>query len=354
MILSTSLNVQLHVLLVGENEEDIEDEAYEVWDEEMLEDDEEEQIIEQNNDNVDDKPLQDDKNKSIEVIESKNNKLQQQEKEDINNTAEQSRAVQDVPDINSKVLRVFAGNVDVGASYHSLRVNESTSVAELLLNAMEKFHISQIETKNGHHHGHHSCVEYYLTVKTRDGDEITLDSQDKPFAIYESLTAHLTTPMPSLTQFRQLANSNNVDHVTRKKKRRSSSISSIGDSSLQFFMHKRIKRVNDKSGQVHIKVSLMTQANNSNTVPEKMNAIKKMTALRFSKKKAKKESGAELERIDKLIAIAASITISELTSIALVKFHIIPDKDQPHQYRLILNANGKGNNIIVIHIKSVY
>lgn len=328
---------------MGENEEDIEDEAYEVWDEEMLEDEDEEKLISPSvniDDDDDDKPLQDNQIKSI---ESKNNECELQQKENINNTAEQSRAVlQDVPDINSKVLRVFAGNVDVGASYHSLRVNESTSVAELLLNAMEKFHITQIETKNGRHHGHHSCVEYYLTVKTRDGDEITLDPQDKPFAIYESLTAHLTTPMPSLTQFRQLANTNG-DYVSKKKKRRSSSISSIGDSSLQFFMHKRIKRINDRSGQVHIKVSLMTQTtSNSSTVPEKLNAIKKMTALRFSKKKSKKESGAELERIDKLIAIPASITISELTSTALVKFHIISDKDQPHQYRLILNANGKG------------
>lgn len=329
---------------MGENEEDIEDEAYEVWDEEMLEDEEDERVSLPGNANEDNKPLQDNQNKSIEIIDSKKNECELQQKENINNTAEQSRVVQDVPDIDSKVLRVFAGNVDVGASYHSLRVNKSTSVAELLLNALEKFHITQIETKNGRHHGH-SCVEYYLSVKTRDGDEITLDPQDKPFAIYESLTAHLTTPMPSLTQFRQLANSN-VDHVSRKKKRRTSSISSIGDSSIQFFMHKRIKRVNDRSGQVHIKVSLMTQ-NNSNTVPEKMNAIKKMTALRFSKKKSKKEAGAELERIDKLIAIPASITISELTSIALVKFHIIPDKDQPHQYRLILNANGKGNTTTV-------
>lgn len=366
VVLSTFLNVQLHVLLVGENEDEIEDEAYELWEEEMADDDDdndddnneevEEQIqvkpvqvkpvqVQEEIVNADDQQSQVNQVKNNPIVAKNNNECEVQQEthnNTVNNNADLSR-VTDVPDPNSKVLRVFAGNVDVGASYHSLRVSETTSAAELLFNAMEKFHISQIETKHGHYHGN-SCVEYYLTVKTRDGDEITLDSSDKPFAIYESLTTHLTTPMPSLTQLRQLTSTNSVSKLQKKKKR--SSIS--GDSSLQFFMHKRIKRVNDKSGQIHIKVSLMTSVTPS--LPEKMNAIKKMTSLRFSKRKSKKETAVELERIDKLIAIPASITIADLTSTALVKFHIISDKDQPHQYRLILNANGKGIKIVVYYM----
>lgn len=358
--MSTSLNVQLHVLLVGENEDDIEEETYEEWDEEMLEDDEDDvptevvPVVTIMGDDIDDddKPLQQQIDNKMKQPVSKNSESSIAATT-VNNHADQalkqSRVVE-IP-INSKVVRVFAGNVDVGASYQSLRVIESTSVAELLSNAMEKFHITEIETKHGRHHGSNSCVEYYLTVKTHDGDEITLDSQDKPYAIYESLTTHLTTPMPSLTHFRQLAtttanttsNNNSSIYTNKKKKRRSSSL--LGDANIQFFMHKRIKRVNDKSGQIHIKVSLMTPTSNTNSTPvasEKMNAIKKMTTLRFNKKKSKKETKAEMERIDKMIAIPASITIADLTSTALVKFHIISDKDQAHQYRLILNTKGKG------------
>ena len=349
VVLSTSLNVQLHVILTGENENEIEEEVYEEWDEEMLDDDVDDAPIEcipiADETDDDDKPLQPAK------LSSENNSSE--------NEAQSSNASNNVTHVNkyvvpdrqssrgeevpakSKVLRVFAGNVDVGASYHSLRVIESTSVAELLNNAMEKFHISQIETKHGRNHGKNSCVEYFLTVKTRDGDEITLDPKDKPYAIYESLTTHLTTPMPSLTQFRQLASTAN-NQAIKKKKRKSASLSAMGDSTLQFFMHKRIKRVNDKSGQVHIKVSLMTSTNVPATT-EKMNAIRKMTSLRFNKKKSKKEASVELERIDKMIATSANITIADLTSIALVKFHIISDKDQSHQYKLVLNSNGKGN-----------
>jgi hypothetical protein len=328
--LSTSLNVQLHVIITGENEDDIEEEEYQVWDEEMLEDDDD---IDQDQKSIKDEEQEqedDDDDKPLVPSDEEVHNNHATEAATIDPVQQTSRA-EEVP-VNQKVLRVFAGNVDVGASYYSVRVTENTSVEELLHNALEKFHISQIETKHGRYHGKNSCIEYYLTVKTRDGDEITLDPQDKPYAIHESLTAHLTTPMPSLTQFRQLTMS---DMSTKKKKKKRSS---MADQSLQFLMHKRIKRVNDKNGQVHIKVSLMT--NSPAPVPEKMNAIKKMTTLRFTKKKHNKT--VEMERIDKLIAIPASISISDLTSTALVKFHIISDLDQPHQYRLILNADGKG------------
>lgn len=83
------------------------------------------------------------------------------------------------------VLRVFAGNVNVGAMYHSMLVDEHTSAEQLLIQAMERFHIAQIENKasggrsssrtitptNG------SGVEYYLTVKPMNGgkEEVLLN-----------------------------------------------------------------------------------------------------------------------------------------------------------------------------------
>ncbi|KAI9480335.1 MAG: hypothetical protein EXX96DRAFT_177040 [Benjaminiella poitrasii] len=348
VILSTSLNVQLQILITGENEEDIEDEAYEEWDEEMLDDDEEDE---------EDDILNNDIGYTTTTTEDQIVEVHQSEhtnrvtptitasspyhhRADSADSAAIIAAVNTRGlDIKSKVLRVYAGNVNVGASYHSVRVTEMTSVDELLSNAMEKFHISQIEIKQGHQH-HSSCIEYYLTVKTRDGDEITLDPQDKPYAIHESLTAHLTTPMPSLTQFRQLVSTHSDYYINKKKK--SSKTSSVAD--LQFCMHKRIKHVNDKNGQVHIKVSLMT-TKTIKVAAEKLNPIRKMTSLRRFGSNRKKTNinneRFELERIDKLIAIPASITIADLTSTALVKFHIIPDIGQPHHYKLVLNLNGE-------------
>ncbi|KAI7902127.1 uncharacterized protein BX663DRAFT_511827 [Cokeromyces recurvatus] len=315
VILSTLLNVQLQILLTGEDEDEIEDEEYEVWDEEMLDDDDEEE--EENDTTIKDEP---------------ENSKENHEKEDIPTTSTTTTttcacANRDLLlNMKSKVLRIYAGNIDVGAAYHSIRVTETTSVQDMLANTMEKFHIHQIEQR------YSSGIEYYLTVKARDSDEITLDLQDKPYEIHESLTAYLTTPMPSLAQFRQLVSS---EYYTKRKTK-----SILDDDDVQFFMHKRIKHVNDKNGQVHIKVTLMTAATN---YVEKINPLKKIASLgRFgSNKKKKKKEKNELERIDKLIAIPANITIAELTSIALVKFHIISDKRQPHSYILILNVNGK-------------
>lgn len=305
VILSTSLDIQLQILLHGENEDEIEEEEYEEWVEEMTNDEEDT-----------------DTEDEVASIEVEDNLLI--EEPPVNN-----HHTQLIP-VNSKVIRVFAGNVDVGASYHSIRVTESTSVNELLSSTLEKFHISEIETKHGRSYGKSSGVEYYLTVETRDGDEIILDSEDKPYAIYESLTAHLTTPMPSLAQFQQFTSTADYNFSKKKKKR----TSTMYDSAVQFCLHKRIKRVIDKSGKVHIKVSLKTPV----TPAEK--TIKASSLFRFGSKN--KKENAEMERIDKLIATPTNIIVSELTSLALVKFHIISDTYQPHQYRLILHSNGKG------------
>lgn len=320
------MHFQLQVLFTGENEEDVQDETFECWNEEMINDDEEEEEEEAPIPVIKLQPVET-KNRFIECeIEEQENLSTPNQTDSIR----RSSRVIEVP-FNFKVIKVYAGNFDVGASYHSVRITENTSVNEMLSNALEKFHISEIETKHGRSYGKNSCVEYFLAVKTRDGDELTLDSEDKPYEIHESLTAHLTTPMPSLTQFKQLNSS--TSSVNKKKKKRS-------QSEIQFCLHKRIKRIDDKSGQVHIKVSLMTTTTLS-TPFEKTNTIKKVTAL-LGRSKSNKKELLKTERIDKLIATADNIIISDLTALALVKFHIIDDIEQPHQYNLVLNCDGKG------------
>ncbi|KAI8883486.1 hypothetical protein K501DRAFT_128755, partial [Backusella circina FSU 941] len=294
--MSTSLFVQAQILLVDDNEE-VEDEAYETWNEQMNDDDDENE----------------------------------------NETRDQQHQ-QYMDDILSGigVLRVFAGNINVGASYHSVRVVESTSVLEMLSQAMEKFRLSEIETQQGYSM-RNSCVEYYLAIKSRDGHEMTLDPNDKPLAIFKSLTSHLTTPMPSLTNIKQLSKEptqkqeQEKSAKNKKKKKQLKQEQQEDINTFHFYIHKRIKHVNDKNGQVHVKVSLLTQ-------PVKGSKVRKMSQFRLSKKKKPKPT----ERIDKLIAIPASITIADLTNTALEKFHIISNVDQSHHYRILLQTDGKG------------
>lgn len=83
-----------------------------------------------------------------------------------------------------KVLRVFAGNINVGAMYHSMLVDDNTSAEQLLIQAMERFHIAQIENKTAGRTSraitptNGSGVEYYLTVKSMNGGRITLNPLD--------------------------------------------------------------------------------------------------------------------------------------------------------------------------------
>ncbi|KAF9939242.1 hypothetical protein BGZ67_009732 [Mortierella alpina] len=86
-------------------------------------------------------------------------------------------------------LRVYPGNVDFGASmYKTVVVNASTMASEVANQAVVKFRLAP--------DGVASSTDFFLTVRGVDGDETVLLPTDKPMAIYQSLTAHLTTPLP--------------------------------------------------------------------------------------------------------------------------------------------------------------
>jgi Ras association (RalGDS/AF-6) domain len=65
------------------------------------------------------------------------------------------------------VLRVFAGNVNLGTNYKTVVVDSNTNAEDLIKRAVSRFHIQQIEGNNVD--SPNSRVEYYLSVKTMDG-----------------------------------------------------------------------------------------------------------------------------------------------------------------------------------------
>ncbi|KAG0366167.1 hypothetical protein BGZ54_005714 [Gamsiella multidivaricata] len=86
-------------------------------------------------------------------------------------------------------LRVYPGNVDFGASmYKTVVVSPTTMASEVANQAVVKFKLAP--------DGVASATDFFLTVRGVDGDETVLQPTDKIMAIYQSLTAHLTTPLP--------------------------------------------------------------------------------------------------------------------------------------------------------------
>ncbi|KAI8605525.1 hypothetical protein EDD21DRAFT_363337 [Dissophora ornata] len=87
-------------------------------------------------------------------------------------------------------LRVYPGNVDFGASmYKTVVVSSTTMASEVANHAVVKFKLAP--------DGVASATDFFLTVRGVDGDETVLQPTDKIMAIYQSLTAHLTTPLPA-------------------------------------------------------------------------------------------------------------------------------------------------------------
>ncbi|KAI8988630.1 hypothetical protein BDF20DRAFT_813497 [Mycotypha africana] len=200
----------------------------------------------------------------------------------------------DMTDKHYHVLRIFAGDsIQTGTSYNTVTITPEMNADELLKLTLQKFHISLMDdsvTSSG--------IEFYLTVKSMDSDEITLMPQDKPLSIFESLSDHLTEPMPSLK-------------ILKPRKRAQAR---FGDDSLiRFSLHKRIKRVIDE-----------VDCDN----------IEHMYIKLFEHKDKK-------ERFEKLVPVSITTTINELIGTALEKFHIATTI--PMYYYMTLSISDEGN-----------
>lgn len=161
--------------------------------------------------------------------------------------------------------------------------------------------------------------------------------QDKPLAIFESLSDHLTTPMPSLTSIKKLSIEQPTIKVTRvgvSKARQRAKAHFGEDSVIRFSLHKRIKRTID--GQVYVKISYYVDNDN----------IKRGSVLRKSsllRKDVHPKKFLKKERIDKLVATSSLTRISDLIITALEKFHL---KGQDYNmYYMTILINGRSGKM---------
>ncbi|KAF9436258.1 hypothetical protein BGZ76_004463 [Entomortierella beljakovae] len=150
-------------------------------------------------------------------------------------------------------LRVYPGNVDFGASmYKTVVVNPNTMASEVANQAVVKFKLATDSV---------SSTDFFLTVRALDGDETVLLPTDKIMAIYQSLTAHLTTPLPpnhrlSISSVSSMMSINSVSSFTSNPSTPTSpnSVRRIGSGksdphqrSIRFLLNKRIRRAGSVS-----------------------------------------------------------------------------------------------------------
>ncbi|KAG0348452.1 hypothetical protein BG004_005181 [Podila humilis] len=142
-------------------------------------------------------------------------------------------------------LRVYPGNVDFGASmYKTVVVTPTTMASDVAHQAVIKFRLAP--------DGAASTGDFFLTVRGVDGDDTVLQPTDKPMMIYQSLTAHLTTPLPanhrlSISSVSSMMSANSASshssHPQQPTLRRTGS--GRGDQqqrSIRFLLNKKIRR----------------------------------------------------------------------------------------------------------------
>ncbi|KAF9208030.1 hypothetical protein BGZ49_009982 [Haplosporangium sp. Z 27] len=162
-----------------------------------------------------------------------------------------SQSLSDPPQQEIITLRVYPGNVDFGASmYKTVVVTPLTMASEVTHQAVVKFRLAPDGTA--------STGDFFLTVKGVDGDETVLQPTDKPMAIYQSLTAHLTTPLPAnhrlsissvssmmsinSTGSQNSGNNNSTSSGQQNMRRSGSGKTEPQPRSIRFLLNKRIRR----------------------------------------------------------------------------------------------------------------
>lgn len=128
--------------------------------------------------------------------------------------------------------------------------------------------------------------------------------------MFHSLNTHLTTPMPSLTHIRQKV------QLTRIGVHQCP-LTSFGENSvIRFLLNKRIKRINEQDGKLRVKIAYYSDSSLT------------LSASRFSQLRHYSRIGPSiptspsLDRMEKLVAVPGILSISDLTSLALEKFHL--------------------------------
>ncbi|CAO3598694.1 unnamed protein product [Absidia cylindrospora] len=213
------------------------------------------------------------------------------------------------PKEHISVLRVFAGNINVKATFNSVLINENTTTEQLLVLALDRFRIldSQQQRRcNG--------VEYYITVKVSD-----------------------EVQSPTHTNWGDQSESNNNTEA------------SFGQNSVaRFTLNKRIKLISEQDGHLRIKIAYY---DDDSTKPTKSNSATTTSSStsRFSRLYHRSEahqrrsnhtsspstiSEQRLTRIEKLVAVPGKLKVKNLTQLALEKFHIQQNLDKDHGSRL--------------------
>ncbi|KAI8333170.1 hypothetical protein BC941DRAFT_516549 [Chlamydoabsidia padenii] len=232
-------------------------------------------------------------------------------------------------------LRVFAGNIGQGPLFHAFDILATTTTDDLLKEVVKRFNIVDMVSDD-----QNSTIEYYIAVQGADGDDYILAAQDKPLSIFKTLTASLTTPMPAVSQ--NICRKPQENNGSTRRKRSSSfgnheQTSYEEDSVIRFYVHRRIKRAQERQGLVYIKVSLYPDDGSSSDLFDDSHQQQHPLATSttssspfFFKNKKKKLSTAaiktEIDRIDKILPVSYDSLVGTIINTALEKFHV-PDAE---------------------------
>ncbi|KAI8971657.1 hypothetical protein BDF20DRAFT_885660 [Mycotypha africana] len=227
------------------------------------------------------------------------------------NNIDQLTTINDQP--GTKRLKINAGNITIFSGHTYVDVYPTTTTQELI-DYITANMINTIEQPS-RRESDSLQQDYFLIVKTQNGDELTLVPSDKPLEIYQSLTSHLNTPMPSLKKARRISQLMEGENVHLGGPTGAVESNNNEETAVQFFLFCRTKRMEE--GEIQIRVSLYP----GNNVEQQQHQ----------------------KRLDKLIKVPVNILAKDAVTLLLEKFHIL--NGVAAAFNSTINANDVNDNI---------
>ncbi|KAJ7595076.1 hypothetical protein C8J56DRAFT_456317 [Mycena floridula] len=157
-----------------------------------------------------------------------------------------------VPDLS--VIRVFAGrNLQTEATFKTVLLNSSTTSAELVKQAIQRFRLPAAEDVN----------DYYLTVKQVEGSSAILHDSENPLVVFETLV-EAALELPKVKRSSVGSISSVVSNLSMHPAIRKLSMNDFtDDSAVKFYLNRRSEEGLDDSIGGHEADSTLVAADTS-------------------------------------------------------------------------------------------
>ncbi|CAG8749700.1 14555_t:CDS:2, partial [Acaulospora morrowiae] len=244
------------------------------------------------------------------------------------------------------VFRIFAGkNIMTDDEFKIALLSPTTSVKDLIKQTLNRFKLDSED----------SWIDYYITVKEMDGDQVRLNSHDLPLEIYKSLIVS-SVSLPTVRKSSISSFSSTSSNISEHDVIKTLDLQNENQNAVCFFLNKKSKRDSRSSDERKFRVRVLAYADDlpaqlrvkGNQIPRTSMSVPKHLAEKASRRRSREEGKPK----EKSVIINSHATVVNVIEKAINKFgitdgiaydnsRILDIDDEKLRYQLMVIVDGE-------------